>query len=383
MSAALTRGWCPSLFRPMDSGDGWLARIRPREGVIGGPVVAALAEAAARHGNGLIEVTSRANLQIRGLRPDSIAPFTEAMLAAGAADPDEAIEARANILVSPLLGADPAIAPETAGIALAIRAGLAAPGLAGLPAKFGFLVDGGGALPLDGVGLDITLRAADAGRWRLGWGNNTIVLDAAEAASWALSLAVQFVGADRPGAARQPAPMKLGFVVFADGLSGAVLVAPPFGQFHAEQLAALGTLAWRYGDGEIRPTPWKSLAIGGVSPVDAEALITAATTLGFIGAPGDSKLDIATCAGAGQCSRGEIDTHEAAAWLAARRPAGAALLHLSGCAKGCAHPGAAPLVLVGHAGRLDFLTMGRAADRPVVRGLALGETLAVLAEAAA
>jgi precorrin-3B synthase len=378
VSAALKRGWCPSLFRPMESGDGWLARIRPREGVIAGPVVAVLAEAAARHGNGLIEVTSLANLQIRGLRPDGIAPFTEAMSAVGAADPDESIETRANILVSPLLGADPDVAPETAGIALAIGHGLADPIFAGLPAKFGFLVDGGGALPLGDLCLDITLRMIGAGRWGLSCGGNRLTLDAAEAASRALGLAAEFVGRDRPGAVRHAAPSRLGFVEYADGVSGAVLVMPPFGQMRVEQLAALGALAQDYGDGGLRPTPWKSLAIGGVSASDAEALLAAATALGFIAAPGDSRLDIATCAGAGRCSRGEIDTYGAAAWLAARRPAGAALLHLSGCAKGCAHPGAAPLVLVGRAGRLDFLAQGRAADRPSLRGLLLTDTPAVL-----
>jgi precorrin-3B synthase len=157
---------------------------------------------------------------------------------------------------------------------------------------------------------------------------------------------------------------------------------PPFGQMRVEQLAALGALAREYGDGGLRPTPWKSLAVGGVSVSDAAALLAAATALGFISAPGDSRLDIATCAGAGRCSRGEIDTHEAAAWLAARRPAGAALLHLSGCPKGCAHPGPAPLMLVGRAGRLDFLTDGRAADPPALRGLSLIETPAVLETAA-
>jgi precorrin-3B synthase len=382
MSAALKRGWCPSLFRPMESGDGWLARIRPREGVVGEPVIAALAEAAARHGNGLIEVTSRANLQIRGLRPDSIAPFTEAMLAAGAADPDEAIEARANIIVSPLLGADPAIAAETAEIARAIRHGLADPKFAGLPAKFGFLLDGGGALTLGDLGLDIMLRASGAVRWELRCGGNTLTLDAADAASRALGLAAGFVGRDRPGPARHARPSRLGFVACVDGLAGAVLIMPPFGQMRVEQLAALGALAREYGDGGLRPTPWKSLAVGGVSVSDAAALLAAATALGFISAPGDSRLDIATCAGAGRCSRGEIDTHEAAAWLAARRPAGAALLHLSGCPKGCAHPGPAPLMLVGRAGRLDFLTDGRAADPPALRGLSLIETPAVLETAA-
>ena len=51
-------------------------------------------------------------------------------------------------------------------------------------------------------------------------------------------------------------------------------------------------------------------------------------------------------------------------------PAGS-LVHVSGCAKGCAHPGAAPWTLVGDGGRYDLVRNGRAGDAPVRRGMTI------------
>ena len=46
-------------------------------------------------------------------------------------------------------------------------------------------------------------------------------------------------------------------------------------------------------------------------------------------------------------------------------------VHVSGCAKGCAHPGPAALTLVGAEGRYDLVMDGRAGDMPVATGLGL------------
>ncbi len=59
----------------------------------------ALAEAVAAFGNGVVELTGRGNLQIRGVR-DAPA-FARAMVAAGLADPDPAREARRNVVAVP------------------------------------------------------------------------------------------------------------------------------------------------------------------------------------------------------------------------------------------------------------------------------------------
>ena len=63
------RGACPGLSTPMQTGDGLLVRLLPT-GTIPLAAFAALCHAARAHGNGVIEVTSRGSIQVRGLSGD-------------------------------------------------------------------------------------------------------------------------------------------------------------------------------------------------------------------------------------------------------------------------------------------------------------------------
>ena len=71
------RGTCPALSTPMPTGDGWLVRLLPI-GTIGLDAFAALCDAAQAHGNGVVEVTGRGSIQVRGLTPDSAPRFAAA-----------------------------------------------------------------------------------------------------------------------------------------------------------------------------------------------------------------------------------------------------------------------------------------------------------------
>ena len=148
------------------------------------------------------------------------------------------------------------------------------------------------------------------------------------------------------------------------------LEALVIGQLRAEQLAALADLAEQQGDGTLRLTPWRALLLPGVE--DAAP----AASLGLILAPEDPRLRIAACTGAPGCGSAFIDTRAAAAQVAAVGLPG--LLHLSGCAKGCAHPGTAPATLVGGPDGYAIIRDGRAGDRPAAAGLTLEQALAVL-----
>jgi precorrin-3B synthase len=155
--------------------------------------------------------------------------------------------------------------------------------------------------------------------------------------------------------------------------SGFALLVPAFGQIQAEALAGLAGLAVRYGEGGLRPTPWKSLCIAGIAASDAETVLSASAALGLVTWADDGRLSIITCAGAPACSRAEVETITTAAIIARTRRAGDALLHLSGCAKGCAHPGPAPLTLVGHEGKFDLVRGGKASETPETRDVALAQ----------
>ena len=85
-AAPAIKGWCPTLLSPMQSGDGWLARVKPSAGMLSAEAARLIADAARRHGNGHIDLTSRANLQVRGLSPRSAEDFAETIIAAGLAN---------------------------------------------------------------------------------------------------------------------------------------------------------------------------------------------------------------------------------------------------------------------------------------------------------
>ncbi len=66
------RGACPALSAPMQTGDGLLVRLMP-EGALSPAMLAGLAAAAAEFGNGIVEVTARGSLQLRGLAAETVA----------------------------------------------------------------------------------------------------------------------------------------------------------------------------------------------------------------------------------------------------------------------------------------------------------------------
>jgi precorrin-3B synthase len=119
------------------------------------------------------------------------------------------------------------------------------------------------------------------------------------------------------------------------------------------------------------------------------ALMDAAARLGFIVEAADPRRFINACAGAPLCTSGRIATR-ALAPEAAREAAplldGSLTLHLSGCAKGCAHRGAAAaLTIVGGPDGFGVVVDGGARDAPLATLPAhqLRPTLARLARAVA
>ena len=150
----MKRGWCPSLFEHMTSGDGLLARVKPPLGRMSAEAARQVAAAARACGNGQLELTNRGALQVRGLAEATLAPFREAVLAAGLASADPAVERRRNVLVSPFVdAAGEALAAELERWIAQDRA------LASLPGKFGFAVGCTGAditltsLPIEAAGF--------------------------------------------------------------------------------------------------------------------------------------------------------------------------------------------------------------------------------------
>ena len=75
MSAPIVQGWCPGAHKPMMSGDGLVVRIRPWAAQISANQAEIIADAAQQFGSGYIDLTNRANLQIRGVAEKNLTPL--------------------------------------------------------------------------------------------------------------------------------------------------------------------------------------------------------------------------------------------------------------------------------------------------------------------
>ncbi|MEZ5775736.1 MAG: hypothetical protein R3D33_13810 [Hyphomicrobiaceae bacterium] len=204
-NADLRRGWCPGARRPMETGDGFVLRLRLSGGRLPLATAATIAALARRFGSGAIDLSGRGNLQIRGVPADNVGPLQEALADHGLIDSDPAREAVRNIVASPLAGLGDGARADIGPLLATLEAGLMAdPGLQTLPAKFSWVVDNGGALALDGIDADLRLRAIAPDRFAIGAGGPSGIrwlgaTGAGDAAAAALAIARSFAAlADRP-----------------------------------------------------------------------------------------------------------------------------------------------------------------------------------------
>ncbi|PDT68492.1 precorrin-3B synthase [Bradyrhizobium ottawaense] len=371
MSAATVKGWCPGALRPMLSGDGLVVRVRPFGGRLEAPQISGLAELAGQHGNGLIDVTSRANLQIRGVSEAGHRPLIDGLARLALLDPDPATEARRNILVTPFWRAGDA----TQSLAAELEEALEDNALA-LPTKFGFAIDDGTSRVLAGDSADIRIERDRTGRLLVRADGAKLGRSVArgEAVSTALALASWFLvsGGATGGRGRMAAHIASG-AALPQSLRGEIEPAPVMAASrpgHYPQGAMVGvafgqmlhtTLHQFAGCGHaLRMTPWRMVLSEGKREMPSAP--------GLITEPFDPALRVIACSGAPRCREAHADTRALAAALAPRIAADARL-HVSGCGKGCAHSGAAAVTLVATRAGFDLVRGGSIRDEPVLRGL--------------
>ncbi|WP_024510406.1 precorrin-3B synthase [Bradyrhizobium sp. ARR65] len=378
MSSVAIKGWCPSAHRPMPSGDGLVARIRPRGGRLSPAQALAIADLAERHGNGLIDLTGRANLQIRGLRAQAHEPLLAALAQLALLDADAETESQRNILVAPLWSEG----DDTHMLATALERALGERPL-GLPAKFGFAVDCGNERLLAQNSADIRIeRSASGGLMvRPDGSSNGRPVTRREAVPAALALAKWFLASGGASGRRGRMAAHIGSGArpphaFTDcavparaappphpGVrAGGALVGIAFGQIQSATFRVLAE-----GASGLRMTPWRMVFVEGLREMPEHE--------GIVSHADDPLLRVSACSGAPACGAAYAETRALAAALAPHMAAGAHL-HVSGCAKGCAHPGAAAATLVAAADGFDLIRNGSSRDAPALRGLTRAEMLA-------
>lgn len=362
MTTESRRGACPEVLHPMETGDGLLARLRPLESPLAPDALRGLCAAARSHGNGILEVTRRGNLQVRGLRPESVAGFADAVVSLGVG-----IDSGPPVQTGALAGRDAREALDVRPLAATLRARLAeAPFRAELGPKVSVLVDGGGALHLDALDADLRLRADGerlhvlvGGDGRSARALGTLRLE--HAAEAAVRLAGVIARRGREARARDVLRSE-GTEPFTSSLAG--LLAPADPPEPRDRAEAIGSHALRGG----RLAVGLGLAFGQSEAGALEALIDAAEHWGFTARSDDPRRHISACSGAPACAAAQMATRTLGASLArAAAPLldGSIRIHLSGCAKGCAHPGPAALTLVGASGACDLVVAGNASSAPL------------------
>ncbi|MFF8640654.1 cobalamin biosynthesis protein CobG [Streptomyces sp. NPDC015345] len=388
---------CPGALRLHRADDGALARLRVPAGVLTSRQAAILADVAERLADGHLSITSRGNIELRGLGA-SCGTELSAVLADAGLLPSERHERVRNIVASPLatldgLGhADVQLwARELDGLLCAEEWTTA------LSGRFLFVLDDGRG-DVAGLGGDVTLIAESGGagcvsgescgaecvRGESGGaaavsmtsggtasadpggtalvrvGDRALRVSAAAAPRAALAAAGAFLAAARDagnGAWRVrelPAghPVDLAGALARQGIDAGPAAAPfgpPGAAPHLPGVcgravavgAPLGRVSaarWRAllpaPADELRVTPWRGFVLPGFEDdAAARERLRALADAGFIADPRSPWLGVSACTGRPGCAKSLADVRADAVPGAGGLP-----VHFSGCERRCGHP---------------------------------------------
>jgi precorrin-3B synthase len=304
------------VLRLLEAADGLLARVRLPGGLVSGAQLRVLARLAGELGDGRVELTSRGNVQLRGLTAAAADPLTSELIEAGLL-PSLNHDRVRNVLASPLAGLDRGA--DLTAVVRALDAGLCArERLAELPGRFLFAVDDGRG-DVAGLGADVTATVRPGGAvvngLSVGGGPG------------------RDAGASAGAGASVPAGLR-------DSVVAAMLA---FAEAFLDQRAELSAAAWRVAD-----------LPGGAERVRAAV----AARLGL--------------ADVGEKDAGEAGAREEAGPGSTARPVGLVAGEAAGRGAGAAAPvrddGDVSVVLLAPLGRLTSAQLTWVADRAAARG---------------
>ncbi|MEU6315582.1 cobalamin biosynthesis protein CobG [Streptomyces sp. NPDC047014] len=395
---------CPGALRLHAADDGFLARVRIPGGALGVRQGELLAVAADRFGDGHLELTSRGNVQLRGLADGCGAGLGELLDAAGLL-PAPAHERVRNIVATPT---SPAVLPWVRELDRLLCANTRVTALSG---RFLFALDDGrgdvAALEPDVTVLGRPDAPGERVLVRLGSAAGAVAVASRDAPRAALLAAEYFLDAVDAAGTRAwrvgelPGQYRLEEGVFAARLTGAgigaavveavewpyaappapgagdpLCVLPPFGRLSTAQWRVLVRLA--EGDG-MRITPWRTVVLPDAGGTDRLDLLREA---GLAFSPDTAWRSVTACAGQPGCAKSRADVRADARALV-ERTRGELPVHWSGCERRCGHPRGTRWVDVlaaedGGAYRLSV--QGREWDRPADLAAALSAARATTSE---
>jgi precorrin-3B synthase len=363
-AARLRADACPGALQTHAAADGALARVRVPGGLLTGGQLRALAAAARDLGDGALELTSRGNVQLRGLADGAAAELGDRLAAVGLL-PSASHERVRNVLASALTGragghvdvrpwvraldagicADPALAAlpgrylatlddgrgDVAGLGgdvglLALSPAEVALTLAGTDSGFRAHPDDAVALALAATRAFLDERAAQGGTaWRLA------ELDDGVAAVTARLSGRRGMTVDLPPA---PTPGPVGAAAQHDGRTALVAVVP-LGRLTADQAELLARLA-----DEVQLTPRRSVVVPDLAEDAVDDAAVALHRTGMVFDADSAWTRVTACAGRPGCAKSLADVRADAARAVAdgTLPAGGARQHWAGCERRCGRP---------------------------------------------
>lgn len=345
---------CPGVFAPHDAADGAVARVRLPGGRITAAGLRVLAGCAEDLGDGAMHLTSRGNVQLRGLGRDD--GSLVARLSAAGLLPSPRHERVRNFLASPLSGLAGGLVDVGPLVSELDAAVCAQAGTTGLPGRFLFALDDGRG-DVCAEDPDVCWRAVSsaAGALLLAGRDTGLRLPVAEAVSALVAVALRFAEvrgsawrvrelADPavlldglPGARPAPAggawpepvtSCPLGEFERDDGGRGMV-VAPMLGECTAGQVCAIADLL---DEAATRApaviTPGRSIVVPCKGDLAGTGLLTD---------PAAPAAAVSACIGQPGCAKARADVRANARNLIGMLPVGVRV-HYSGCERRCGRP---------------------------------------------
>ncbi|MCV7369494.1 precorrin-3B synthase [Mycolicibacterium duvalii] len=352
---------CPGALQTHTAADGELARIRLPGGMLRAEQLEAIALAAIEHGSSTLELTSRGNLQIRGV--GDTAAVADRLAAAGLL-PSPTHERVRNIVASPLSGRVGGTVDIRGAVTALDRAIREDSRLAELPGRFMFGIDDGrgdvsglaadiGSHAVDGTTAAVLLAGRDTGV-RVAHGDVIAMLttlahrflDVREKA-WRVTelddpgtlLGQQPTAAPGrtwPGRTRPP----VGWIAQEDGRV-ALGAAVPLGVLDAEVARFLAAV-----DAPIVVTPWRSVLLFDLDESVADTALRVLAPMGLVFDENSPWLDVSACTGLPGCARSRADVRaDAAAAVRAAAVTGTTHRHFVGCERACGSPAGGQVVV--------------------------------------
>ena len=354
------QGWCPSFVKPAIAKDGILLRITPEKGFLSFEDSLLLCDLSLTYGNGLIDLTNRGRLQIRGIKDKNLDNFRNALK-----ENNLVRNNNNNIIISPFWKKNDKNSyfyKKIKDIHLSLPT---------LSDKFSIAIDLGLNPVLSNISADIRIELSKNGEIiiradgnRLGKKvNEENILDNIKLLGGFFSK--NFSSETRrmssiisknslPNHWSDTYPREFQMPSMKTISKIGIYYGTKFGRINAKDFKNILKLS---NPNKVRFTPYKTFILENGLRVFEENFINNLQT---------PEVNIHACPGIFSCSTSSIDTHEIANDLLNLTNK---KVHVSGCMKGCAYSKIADITLVGNKGLIDVIYEGKASDKPHLKNL--------------